>query len=384
MIAVVADDFTGAAELGGIGLRYNLNVEINTEVNPETEADLLIIATDTRSKKKQEAERVMEQITRQLSQLQPDLMYKKIDSALRGHILPEITAQLNALGRCRAVVVPANPGLGRRLVNGIYYYYNQPIHLSSFSKDPEFAITTSEVLGILGANQMRSVLLLKSQEPMPTRGIIIAEVEDSRDLKAWARYIDKDTLLAGASEFFSALLETNHIRNVTNHQDYASVIKTPALYVCGSTFHKSCSLVKDKKNKGGPVSYMPEELLTSAEVKEVLYEEWVHEVVSYLHTFGKAIMAIDPAFTNGAPFNPAILREKTAQVVARVFHRISIHELLLEGGSTAWAVLRGLGLHRFYPVQEITPGVIRMHVRGNQGLSLTLKPGSYDWPVGIW
>ena len=28
MIAVLADDLTGAAELGGIGLRYNLRVEL--------------------------------------------------------------------------------------------------------------------------------------------------------------------------------------------------------------------------------------------------------------------------------------------------------------------------------------------------------------------
>ena len=50
MLAVIADDLTGAAEIGGIGLSYGLKVEISSKVNPSTEADLLVIATDTRSK----------------------------------------------------------------------------------------------------------------------------------------------------------------------------------------------------------------------------------------------------------------------------------------------------------------------------------------------
>src|SRR5882757_10096749 len=44
MIAVIADDLTGAAELGGIGLRYGLSVEVNMDVNLSTKADLLVIA----------------------------------------------------------------------------------------------------------------------------------------------------------------------------------------------------------------------------------------------------------------------------------------------------------------------------------------------------
>lgn len=37
MIAVIADDFTGAAEIGGIGLHYELKVEIATAVKPDSE-----------------------------------------------------------------------------------------------------------------------------------------------------------------------------------------------------------------------------------------------------------------------------------------------------------------------------------------------------------
>lgn len=383
MIAVVADDLTGAAELGGIGLRYNLHVEINTEINPLAKTDLLIVATDTRSKKKHEAEIEMAKVTRALLKLKPDMIFKKIDSVLRGHILPEITAQLNELDMHRALIVPANPALGRTLFNGTYFFNGQPIHLSSFSKDPEFAITTSQVLDMLGANST-SVQLQKNQEPMRDSGIIIGEARSADDLKAWARRIDRNTLIAGASGFFSALLDTINIQSMTVQEASTKAFGQPALYVCGSTFNKSRHIVKNEKINGGPVSYMPEEIVTSEEATEAQYEKWSHEVVSYLHTHGKAIVSIDPVTTEGAKMNAGIFREKTAQVVKKVCQQINIQELLLEGGSTASAVLSRLGLHRFYPIQEIAPGVVRMSVEGNQDLCLTLKPGSYDWPADIW
>jgi uncharacterized protein YgbK (DUF1537 family) len=59
MIAVIADDLTGAAELAGIGLNYNLKTEISTVIDPNCSADLLIIATNTRSLPETEAGHMM-------------------------------------------------------------------------------------------------------------------------------------------------------------------------------------------------------------------------------------------------------------------------------------------------------------------------------------
>jgi uncharacterized protein YgbK (DUF1537 family) len=50
MIVVIADDITGAAEVAGLGLRHGLTVELVIEGEWSTETDLLVIATDTRSK----------------------------------------------------------------------------------------------------------------------------------------------------------------------------------------------------------------------------------------------------------------------------------------------------------------------------------------------
>ena len=43
MIVVIADDLTGAAELGGLGLRHGLTVEIVTDTDQYSQKDLLVI-----------------------------------------------------------------------------------------------------------------------------------------------------------------------------------------------------------------------------------------------------------------------------------------------------------------------------------------------------
>jgi uncharacterized protein YgbK (DUF1537 family) len=77
------------------------------------------------------------------------------------------------------------------------------------------------------------------------------------------------------------------------------------------------------------------------------------------------------------------LRNKTAIAVKLVFDQLDIKELLIEGGSTASAILKQLCLYRFFPVEELATGVIRMQTDNKPELYVTLKPGSYSWPQSV-
>ena len=89
MIVVIADDFTGAAELAGLGLRHGLTVELDIEGVWSTGADLLVVATDTRSKILAEALQELQTLSAKITEQKPLWIYKKIDSVLRGHIIEE-------------------------------------------------------------------------------------------------------------------------------------------------------------------------------------------------------------------------------------------------------------------------------------------------------
>jgi D-threonate/D-erythronate kinase len=361
MIAVIADDFTGAAELGGIGLRYRLRTEINTTVNTATDADLLVIAADTRSMGQAAAMGDMRNIALQLKALRPEWIFKKTDSVLRGHVVPEINALLDVLGWPVALLVPANPSLGRTIKEGRYFFNGLPIDQSSFADDPEFPITSSHLRDMLRA----PVAVRKVKDALPAEGIIVGEVQDAADLDSWAGRIGPNMLLAGASGFFSAVLGAKGASGRFSVVPYPVGGKT--LFVSGTTFDKSRTAIRELHRSGGPVSYMPPA------------GQWSEEIIGLIRDRGRAVIAIEGMAERSA----LQLRTDMAATVSQVLKQVKIDELIIEGGSTAYAILQEAGLHTFFPEEELAPGVIRMRAPEAPGLYITVKPGSYRWPGSI-
>ena len=69
MIAVIADDFTGAAELAGISLRYGLSVEVFLNNVTATDADVIVVCTDSRSLNNTNAKEVTAKVVKNVLQL---------------------------------------------------------------------------------------------------------------------------------------------------------------------------------------------------------------------------------------------------------------------------------------------------------------------------
>jgi uncharacterized protein YgbK (DUF1537 family) len=132
------------------------------------------------------------------------------------------------------------------------------------------------------------------------------------------------------------------------------------------------------------VSYMPEDIILSQEDDNKLYQQWSEEIVFLLRSQGKAIVAIDPEITERIPSSAASLRMKKAKVVEQVFKDLKVGELFIEGGSTAAAIIKQLHFETFFPMSELSPGVVRMIVKEAGGLCITVKPGSYAWPSDVW
>jgi uncharacterized protein YgbK (DUF1537 family) len=383
MIAVITDDLTGAAELGGIGLRYNLKVEIVTAVNTDSTADLLIIATDTRSMPEEQALKEMETVTEKLKLIGPDIIFKKVDSVLRGHVVSELKVHLQKLGLTKALLVPSNPAFGRTLTNGRYFVNNKSIHLTSFAHDPEFAITSSRVQHMLRVDESE-IHLRGITDQLPSFGITIGECATNEDLHYWISKADKNTLLAGGSGLFVALLESLNLNKQVKAEEQPDELNLPALFVCGSTHDESRQSIKKIKAVDGPVSYMPFDIIKAGNPAELLFDIWANEIVSLLNSHKKAIIAIDENSTRNITITAAGLRNKKAVVIEKVFQKTAIKQLLVEGGSTAAAIINRLKFNGFSPVKELGPGVIKMKVDGIDDLFLTLKPGSYNWPSAIW
>src|SRR5262249_16931046 len=137
-IAVIADDFTGAAEIGGVAVRYRLTAEVQIAWAASPGIDVIVVDSNTRSRPAREAARDAAKMAEQIAVSPVRWVYKKIDSVLRGPVVAEIKSVLEALGMPRALVVPANPALGRVIRSGCYFIDGAPIDKTDFAKDPEY------------------------------------------------------------------------------------------------------------------------------------------------------------------------------------------------------------------------------------------------------
>jgi uncharacterized protein YgbK (DUF1537 family) len=237
MIAVVADDYTGAAELAGIGFSHGLSSGIQTEFGPECPDELVAIDTDSRSCPEPVAARRVAHIAGCLLSCGPTWIFKKVDSVLRGPVLAELRSMLLATGKRRAILAPANPSRGRIIRAGHYFVDGRPIEQSAFRNDPQCPIRSSDVLTMLGGHGSPDVRVagLDPCPKLPDAGIIVAETSTQEDVARWAASVASSTLAAGGADFFAALLAAKE-----RHRGQSQVVEGPppcgrrTLFVCGS------------------------------------------------------------------------------------------------------------------------------------------------------
>jgi D-threonate/D-erythronate kinase len=365
MIAVIADDFTGAAELAGISLRYGLTVELClVEVN-YVNADVLIVCTDSRSVNKVAAEKITASIVEQVLKLKPTFIYKKIDSVLRGHVLAELKIQMQKTGYEKAFIFPANPTLNRVIKEGKYFVYGINIAATDFANDPEFPVLHSSVKKMIGSNDVK---VLQLNDVLPLRNIVIGEATSEKDTAAWVEKIDEGWMLVGAGDFYAAILHKKYKKIGLKKME----VQLPHMYVCGTAFEKRKIQIKQIDQKLHCVSYLSAEMIKNENANDVSWSKKTNEIIQLKN---RVVIAIDESFKNALS-----LRTTMAKAVKEISESERIKEIFIEGGATAAAVLHELKIKKLIPVHEVERGVVRSKV---VGLFITVKPGSYDLPKQI-
>jgi D-threonate/D-erythronate kinase len=368
MIVVIADDFTGAAELAGISLRFGLNVKLYTKLPDEkTEADVIVISTDSRSKNKKKALDITREIVEKVQEWKPELVYKKIDSVMRGYVVDELNLQMELMNKKRAFILPANPSLERKIINGNYYVQGELIAETGFANDPEFPIKSSLVRTILD----NKAEVIKINDELHLKGLMIGEAGSVEDIFKWAKKVDESFVIAGAGDFYAALLEQRF-----NKKEQGSFqVQFPFLYVCGTAYKRSVDFVKSISDSSGMVAYITEKMLSSLKPDE----DWLKKINGIINENRNAILAFDAEQIPGGV--PAVsLRKRMAGILKWVVQQNHIAELLIEGGSTATAILEELSITELIPVNELSRGAVRMK---SASFYITVKPGSYELPPAI-
>jgi len=211
---LIADDLTGACDAGALFCgRSRVGVFLDAAA-PGPEWAIAVVDTESRALGPAAAGRAVRAVAERLGErLGGGLVFKKIDSTLRGAVGAELEAVLAATGRRAALVCPAFPAQGRTVVQGILRVSGIPAHESPTGSDPDYPGCTSDVVEILSRGAGRPVRRLPLEDVRAGRNaiagslagtgvaIIAADAETDVDLDslAVAAVRDPSLVLAGSA-----------------------------------------------------------------------------------------------------------------------------------------------------------------------------------------
>jgi len=381
MIGVISDDLTGAAELGGVGLRYGLPAEIVISGQPSGTAELVCIDTSSRSSPAEEAARRTAAAARCLKTAGASWIYKKVDSVLRGHVTAEVEAVMKELGLNLALLVPANPLLGRVIRDGRYYVRGKPIHETEFAKDPEYPRKSAAVKDLLGSSTAFRVQMLRWPASVPESGIVVGEAGAPLDLQRWAATHTSRMVAAGGAEYFASLLAAAGHKAAKPKADAGAAQSDEVqLFICGSASETSCAFTREAQAKGTPLVSLPESVGKEGAVSSEQSDDLLERLSTALKLNRRAILNVGLPVVSGQALSGNLLNSLGA-VAEKALRSRKIGHVFAEGGSTAAEIVRRMGWTRLKVMREEARGVVTLAPEGAGDLLLTMKPGSYVWPA---
>ena len=240
-LAVIADDLTGALDTGVKFAGGRRVVRVRTNIGPppqpEERTDVLVIDAELRHKTPEQAYRECFKTVRQVLDAGAQLVYIKVDSALRGNIGPMMQAALDASGADFAAFAPALPQMGRVTRGGVHYVGQQPITESVFGRDP-FEPVRSPLLADLFAGCAAPTRLyapgddIRPEPERPSIGIFDVEREADFDrIIRTLRQTGRFHILGGCAGFASHLAAPLGLAGGPRR---LTLLPRPLLVLCGS------------------------------------------------------------------------------------------------------------------------------------------------------
>lgn len=391
MNLLLADDLTGCCDAAVKFLTPSNTVRI--ALAPASAAScavpargMLAVNTDSRALPAPESARINYQVAQRLKgELKgpSDLVYKKLDSTLRGNPGPEIAAIADALGSDAAIIAPAAPSLGRTVRNGVLAVNGVPLARTVFGKDPGSPMLHSEVGEILGDLPDAAPVTINSLnhgenalageiQALLAQGVryLILDSLSQADLDLIARVglaMRPQPLFAGSAGLAQALAVHSGRMNI---QKPALKLKR-ILFVCGSANQATHAQLREIENAGIQVLYLDPALSpASISANASRLAELLRKDSACVATTQARIGAEEAAeqIRALALITRLVLDERIGPGFG----------LFLTGGETAFATLRNLA-DCMTLKGELMPGIVLGELAGGQwrGLPVITKAGGF-------
>ena len=224
-LGVIADDFTGACDVAVQFKKQGLETVVLTDIeflgSFKGVFDVVVVDTETRNLTSEDAYRKVRRAVRLLRQNNVKLVYKKIDSTLRGNIGAEINAVMDELDVKAIIVAPAFPDQERTVINGHLLVNGEPLEKTEYAYDPLSPVSGSRVSMLIEKQAKKKVgeillpqirkdvdLIVKEIRSQIEAGkeVIVADAEIQSDLERIAEAsLALNVLPCGSAGLASAL-----------------------------------------------------------------------------------------------------------------------------------------------------------------------------------
>ena len=420
-LVIIADDLTGANDAGVQFAKYGMRVQVllgdSTIAGNGAAVDVLVLDTDSRAVAPEVAFARVQAASRLVKNAagsnKTPLIFKKVDSTLRGNLGPEIDAAMAEFGFDWAAVVPAFPANGRITAGGWHLLHQVPIAESEISRDPKAPVHDSVLAE-----------LLAKQSDHPVGHVFLIDVSAGPD--SIRQRIDE--LLAAGKKLvsFDATTET-HLRSIARaiadcsrpglwvgcaglaemipavmgwpRQDAfssATDVTGPVLIVAGSvsnvTHRQMEYLLAQEQVQLVSLQAGPLIADATAEIRRCIQaaEQALQQGRDVLLASAVAADAVEQARSAG--LNKGIDNQQVSEIIAeslgqivRALVGLKPAGLFLTGGDTAIAVCRALAVNAIEILAEVSTGIPLGRLSGGicPDLRVVTKAGAFGGETAI-
>jgi D-threonate/D-erythronate kinase len=396
---IVADDLTGASDSGVQFAKrgYTASLLFNHEDPGAWTIDprVVVVDTDSRAIPEDDAYRRVRRLIASLNVQTANLIFKKVDSTLRGNVRSEVRAALDSLPGSAAFIVPAYPQNGRTTRQGIQYLNRVPVHETEIGRDPKTPVVSSSIPELLGDG----CFLVSTEEVERGSGCLQEHVSDA--LQNGYAYIvfDAETNehLRTIGQLYLKFPQAVWVGSagIAEHLDpplpaeaaipELPLIGKPLLYLVGSL---SESTREQVEACGEELFYTlkldPVRLLESTAFDDIAasvgeaYRSGKHCIVA-LQSSQEARNEAAAFASSRALAASAVsdhLREAMGNLAVRLVSALEPECLFLTGGDTARSICEHLGITGMNILSELEPGIPLGRAAGTQ-FYLVTKAGAF-------
>ncbi len=406
VLGCIADDVTGATDLainlvqGGMCVVQVLDAAAVSDVKT-VDADAIVVALKTRSIPKDDAIALSLEALDALQDVGVERFFFKycstFDSTERGNIGPVAESLLKALDARQTIFCPAFPRNGRTVYHGHLFVHGKPLHESGMANHPLNPMTDANLVRFLGKQTSRKIGLLNYDDLAAGDvasnllsliddgcSFVVTDACDETHLQLLASAVSEELLVTGGSGIARYLPDAYRTSGLFESEPYVPSLPRNAgrgLVVAGSCSSRTLEQVAWMAKKCNAWQVDVEAVLADPGTVLERLMLWANAIdpsrAAMIYSSAKSEDVSKLQADHGRDVVAHAIETFLATATARMVDEMDVGKLVIAGGETSGAIVKGLGVRALRIGPEICAGVPWTESIGGRPLALALKSGNF-------